>query len=71
MIVETLTLDYTPDALTQRFATLAHLPWAMLLSSAQASHSDNRFDILTADPRATLVTRDAITIVSDETVTTE
>jgi len=40
MIVETLTLDYTPDALTQRFATLAHLPWAMLLSSAQASHSD-------------------------------
>ncbi|WP_293771141.1 aminodeoxychorismate synthase component 1 [uncultured Pantoea sp.] len=65
MIVETLTLDYTPDALIQRFAPLSSLPWAMLLSSAQASHSDNRFDILTADPRATLVTRGATTTISD------
>ncbi|THB82230.1 aminodeoxychorismate synthase component 1 [Pantoea allii] len=71
MIVETLTLNYTPDALTQRFATFAHQPWAMLLSSAQASHSDNRFDILTADPRATLITRDTITTVTDQTGTRE
>ncbi|MGV6481179.1 aminodeoxychorismate synthase component 1 [Pantoea agglomerans] len=71
MIVETLSLDYTPDALTQRFAPIAHLPWAMLLSSAQANHSDNRFDILTADPRATLVTRGAMTTLSDPTGTTE
>ena len=71
MIVETLTLDYTPDALTRRFAPIAHLPWAMLLSSAQASHSDNRFDILTANPRATLVTRGAITSISDHSGTRE
>ncbi|WP_267369200.1 MULTISPECIES: aminodeoxychorismate synthase component 1 [unclassified Pantoea] len=71
MIVETLTLDYTPDALTRRFAPIAHLPWAMLLSSAQASHSDNRFDILTANPRATLVTRGAITSISDRSGTRE
>ncbi|MGK3142016.1 aminodeoxychorismate synthase component 1 [Pantoea sp. C2G6] len=61
MIVETLSLDYTPDATEQRFAALAHLPWAMLLSSGHADHSDTRFDILTADPRTTLVTRGAVT----------
>ena len=71
MIVETLTLDYTPDALTRRFAPIAHLPWAMLLSSAQASHSDNRVDILTANPRATLVTRGEITSISDRSGTRE
>jgi len=71
MIVETLTLDYTPDALTRRFAPIAHQPWAMLLSSAQASHSYNRFDILTANPRATLVTRGAITSISDHSGTRE
>ena len=65
MIVETLSLDYTPDALIQRFAPIASLPWAMLLSSANANHSDNRFDILTADPRATLVTRGDVTHITD------
>ncbi|WP_448309558.1 aminodeoxychorismate synthase component 1 [Pantoea sp. PGP6] len=65
MIVETLSLDYTPDALIQRFAPIASLPWAILLSSANANHSDNRFDILTADPRATLVTRGDVTHITD------
>ena len=63
MIVETLSLKYTPDALTQRFARIAHLPWAMLLSSGNADHADNRFDILTADPRVTLTTRGLLTTV--------
>ncbi|MFG1172351.1 aminodeoxychorismate synthase component 1 [Erwiniaceae bacterium CAU 1747] len=50
-------LKYTPDAVEHQFAALAHLPWAMLLHSGFADHSDNRFDILVADPRSTLTTR--------------
>lgn len=70
MIPQILNLAYTPDALTLRFSRLAHLPWAMLLSSGAAEHADNRFDILTADPRATLITRGAMTeIRSGDSVT--
>ncbi|WP_054633674.1 aminodeoxychorismate synthase component 1 [Pantoea stewartii] len=61
MIVQTHNLCYSPDAITHYFSRIAHLPWAMLLSSGQASHSDNRFDILTADPLTTLTTRGSIT----------
>lgn len=50
-------LEYTPDALNNLFARAAHLPWAMLLSSGFAEHSDNRFDIMVAEPCATLQTR--------------
>ena len=50
-------LTYTPDAVEHQFSALAHLPWAMLLHSGFADHSDNRFDILVADPRSTLVIR--------------
>ncbi len=57
MIAKTLTLKYTPDTLLHRFSTLAHQPWAMLLTSGHADHADNRFDILTADPLTTLTTR--------------
>ncbi|WP_312242896.1 aminodeoxychorismate synthase component 1 [Pantoea sp.] len=64
MIPEKICLAYTPDALTQRFSRLAHLPWAMLLSSGDAEHADNRFDILSADPRVTLVTRGAETEIA-------
>ncbi len=61
MTVHTLSLKYTPDTLLHRFSALAHRPWAMLLTSGHAEHADNRFDILTADPRATLTTRGDIT----------
>ncbi|MTD25691.1 aminodeoxychorismate synthase component 1 [Erwinia sorbitola] len=50
-------LKYTPDALEHHFASLAHLPWAMLLHSGFADHSDNRFDIMVADPLVTLTTQ--------------
>ncbi len=33
----------------------------MLLTSGHAEHADNRFDVLTADPRATLVTQGDVT----------
>jgi para-aminobenzoate synthetase component 1 len=57
MMVKSLVLKYTPETLLRLFSPLAHQPWAMLLTSAQADHADNRFDILTADPHATLTTR--------------
>lgn len=49
------------------FAPVQHLPWAMLLESASPDHPDSRFDIAVAMPRATLCTRDAITIKDDGT----
>ncbi len=49
------TLPYSPDAVPAMFSRISHLPWAMLLQSASAAHPDNRFDILVADPVATIV----------------
>lgn len=63
-MVSTLSLHYTQDALSAHFARISHLPWAMLLTSGHADHADNRFDMLTADPRATLVTHDDLTTIS-------
>ncbi|MBK0031630.1 aminodeoxychorismate synthase component 1 [Erwinia sp. S43] len=58
-------LKYTPDAVEHQFAALAHLPWAMLLHSGFADHSDNRFDILVADPFCTLTTRGEQTAIDE------
>lgn len=49
-------LKYTPEALGNLFGFVAHQPWAMLLHSGFADHSDNRFDIMVADPLTTLIT---------------
>lgn len=65
------TLEYTPDALHNLFARVAHLPWAMLLSSGFAEHADNRFDIMVADPCATLETHGATTRWRQGDVVTE
>ena len=70
MTPETVSLAYTPNALMQRFSRLAHLPWAMLLSSGSAEHIDNRFDILTADPRVMLITRGGETEIKKGDVVT-
>ncbi|MFR9720485.1 aminodeoxychorismate synthase component I [Aeromonas diversa] len=43
------------------FARLAHQSWAMLLDSAGEPGVDNRFDILVADPLATLESRGTTT----------
>ncbi|WP_380177717.1 aminodeoxychorismate synthase component 1 [Kalamiella sp. sgz302252] len=56
-------LKYTPESLGDLFSAIAHQPWAMLLHSGFAQHSDNRFDILVADPVATLTTRGAVTCI--------
>lgn len=65
MTLKTLSLPYTPDALTALFSKVAHQPWATLLSSSAAQHPDNRYDIFSAAPLKTLTTRGADTIVSD------
>lgn len=64
-------LPYTPDALSERFGRIAHLPWAMLLSSGFADHPDSRFDILVADPVVTLETRGLVTRTAKGDVVTE
>ncbi|MBT0726294.1 aminodeoxychorismate synthase component 1 [Rosenbergiella australiborealis] len=56
MSPESISLSYHQAAIETWFSRIAHLPWAMLLSSSQASHPDARYDILTADPLSTLVT---------------
>ncbi|ENO3940295.1 aminodeoxychorismate synthase component I [Aeromonas veronii] len=53
-------LDHSAE-LHQLFARLQHQPWAMLLESAGPLGADNGFDIITADPLATLKTRGEVT----------
>lgn len=57
-------LPYQPDALLNRFAALAQRPWAMLLHSGGADHPHNRFDIMVAEPLATLVTEGEQTTIT-------
>jgi para-aminobenzoate synthetase component 1 len=71
MTLQTLTfrtLPWLPDAVQQTFKALAAQPWAMLLHSGFAEHPHNRFDILVAEPCATLVTRGTETAICVEGV---
>lgn len=65
-----LALEYQPDALHNYFRSVAHLPWAMLLSSGHAEHPHSRFDILVAEPLATLCTTGSQTCITQGTVHT-
>ncbi|MDI7506840.1 aminodeoxychorismate synthase component 1, partial [Cronobacter dublinensis] len=62
---ELISLPWRADALQDIFSTLHDRPWAMLLHSGFADHPHNRFDILVAEPRATLTTRGALTMTQD------
>ncbi|XNM65062.1 hypothetical protein ACLK2H_10435 [Escherichia coli] len=53
----TVTLPWRQDAAEHYFAPLSASPWAMLLHSGYAVHPHSRYDIVVAEPRATLVTR--------------
>ncbi|HHR6403962.1 TPA: aminodeoxychorismate synthase component 1 [Providencia alcalifaciens] len=57
MAINKIQLPYSPNAALDYFAPLSHQPWAMLLHSGQAEHSHNRYDMIVADPVATLLTR--------------
>lgn len=59
-------LPYTREAVLTLFAPLAQRPWAMLLHSGFADHPHNRFDILVAEPRATLTTRGGNTEIQQD-----
>ncbi|PHJ40404.1 aminodeoxychorismate synthase [Vibrio sp. PID17_43] len=49
-------LDYANDLAISLFSRIEQLPWAMLLRSASDTHIDSRFDVLVANPIATLET---------------
>ena len=46
--------------LSDIFQHFAHQPWAMLLDSADGQHQDSRFDIMVAQPVATIVSKNHI-----------
>ncbi|HIF9336814.1 TPA: aminodeoxychorismate synthase component I [Photobacterium damselae] len=68
-------IDYHKNVTQSWFEPLAGQPWAMILRSAADDHPDNRFDILVADPLATLQTQNDTTCIKflngDEKVTTD
>ncbi len=64
-------LEYTPESLEDLFACVSHQPWAMMLHSGFAEHSDNRFDIMVAEPFMTLTTVGNITRIEQNNIVTE
>jgi para-aminobenzoate synthetase component 1 len=52
----TFNINYQPLLAKQFFRSISDQPWAMLLRSASQDHIDSRFDILVANPVATLQT---------------
>ena len=61
-------LPYPKDS-ADLFAHFAHLSYAIFLDSCHPHYKHSRFDILTADPFATITTENGIsTIVQDDTV---
>ncbi len=65
-------LDYQSASVVDLFSTIESQPWAMLLHSSANGHIDSRYDILVADPVATLQTHQqttTINVVGKQTVT--
>ncbi|KIE19679.1 aminodeoxychorismate synthase [Vibrio sinaloensis] len=56
-------IKYQNDLAKQLFDSIEHQPWAMLLRSPSRTHIDSRFDILVAQPVATLTTNGERTLV--------
>lgn len=49
-------ISYHPKLAIQHFSNVESLPWAMLLRSPSRTHIDSRFDVLVANPVATITT---------------
>lgn len=62
----TMTLPWRQDAAEFYFAPLSASPWAMMLHSGYADHPHSRYDIVVAEPCATLVTHGEITVVNHD-----
>ena len=60
-------LPYQPESSTL-FETIADLPWAVYLDSGHHHPSQSRYDILSAQPYARLITRGALTEIHAEGV---
>lgn len=56
-MLTTTPIPYATDLALTLFNNIAHQPWAMLLHSATRTHPDSRFDIVVADPLATVTAR--------------
>lgn len=56
----------TPDNLLKQFSHFAAQPWAMLLDSAAPGHVNSRYDIIVAEPLATLEAKAGQSILTDE-----
>jgi len=63
---ECISLSYHQAVAETWFSKLTQLPWAILLSSAQSSHADAQYDILTADPLVTLCTWGQQTVIEEK-----
>ncbi len=61
------TFGTTPANLLSLFGHFADQSWAMLLDSAARDHVNSRYDIMVAEPVATLEARHGISILTDET----
>jgi len=57
-------LPYHPDS-AQLFAAIRKMPWAVFLDSSRPQIKQGRYDILAADPVATLVTQGQQTRITD------
>lgn len=67
-------LDYQSNSVIDLFSAIENQPWAMLLHSSAQGHIDNRYDILVADPIATLQTHHNVTrinVIGKQPVTSE
>ncbi|MFC1601971.1 aminodeoxychorismate synthase component I [Pseudomonadota bacterium] len=58
-------LPYHPDS-AQLFAAIRNMPWAVFLDSGRPQINQGRYDILAADPIATLVTQGQQTHITDQ-----
>ncbi|PMH46882.1 aminodeoxychorismate synthase, component I [Vibrio sp. 10N.286.49.B3] len=61
-----MNIPYQSDMASQLFSHIESQPWAMLLRSASTTHIDSRYDILVANPIATLKTTGKCTTITHE-----
>ncbi|SMR99085.1 Aminodeoxychorismate synthase component 1 [Vibrio mangrovi] len=62
--IEHKSITYHPRLAPEYFSRIENLPWAMLLRSP-SEHIDSRYDILVAQPVATLKTQGAVTLIQE------
>ncbi|CAM5194698.1 aminodeoxychorismate synthase component I [Alishewanella longhuensis] len=66
LIYDAKNLPEQAFSLLNLFERFAAQPWSMLLDSADASHPNSRYQIVVAEPLATLVSQQGSTVLTDE-----